>query len=389
MRTKTQQELIDIIRFEICGVPLPDHFYVSDEASLLSISKKHDLSHLVYDALEKNGICCGNESAMQSYFISIWRAEQMTHEMTSVTDLFEKKHIEFMPLKGSIMRPLYPEPWMRTSADIDILFREEDFDEACKMLNTDLGYAEDERDKASHHLSFRAPKNNVHVEAHRTLFTDFQTDQRVMDQLPSIWSQARPSPEHEYFMCMSDACFYFYHIAHMAKHLNLEGGCPIRSLIDLWILDTLTERDETGRSELLEKAGLLTFARVMSSTAKAWLEGSEVPSEELEQFILTGHMYSDLKNQVSLGLNKSGLRKYILNRVFQPYDVIKYTFPVLQQHRWLTPFFQMVRWAKIFKKEYRDRLRFRAATLMQTAQNEMDQIGHIRQLLGINDTKGT
>jgi hypothetical protein len=175
----------------------------------------------------------------------------------------------------------------------------------------------------------------------------------------------------------------------MAKHLNLEGGCPIRSLIDLWILDTMPERDEAGRNRILEKAGLLTFAQAMSSTAKAWFDGHEVPSEELEQFILTAHMYSDLKNQVSLGLDRNGLGKYILRRIFQPYDVIKYTFPILQKHKWLTPFFQMIRWTKIFKKEYRDRLRFRTRTLIQANQNEMDQIGRIRQLLGIDDAKGT
>ncbi len=389
MRTKTQQELIDIIRFEICGTPLPDGFSVSEEESLIALAKKHDLSHLVYDALDKNGIRCVSSSAMQQYYASIWRAEQMTHELRTIAELFEKKEIDFIPLKGSVMRLFYPAPWMRTSADIDILFREDDFDNACEALNTEFGYVGDVHDKASHHLSFRVPANNVHVEVHRTLFTDFQTDQRVMEQLHLIWEQARPSTGHNHLMQMSDMCFYFYHIAHMAKHLNLEGGCPIRSLIDLWILDTMPERDEAGRNRILEKAGLLTFAQAMSSTAKAWFDGHEVPSEELEQFILTAHMYSDLKNQVSLGLDRNGLGKYILRRIFQPYDVIKYTFPILQKHKWLTPFFQMIRWTKIFKKEYRDRLRFRTRTLIQANQNEMDQIGRIRQLLGIDDAKGT
>ncbi|MBO4954226.1 MAG: nucleotidyltransferase family protein, partial [Clostridia bacterium] len=28
--------------------------------------------------------------------------------------------IDFMPLKGAVIRQYYPEPWMRTSCDIDI-----------------------------------------------------------------------------------------------------------------------------------------------------------------------------------------------------------------------------------------------------------------------------
>ena len=33
----------------------------------------------------------------------------------------KKVQIPFLPLKGSVIRQYYPEPWMRTSCDIDIL----------------------------------------------------------------------------------------------------------------------------------------------------------------------------------------------------------------------------------------------------------------------------
>ena len=387
MRTRTQQELIDIIRYEIRGIPLPDGFSVSDEDSLIKLSKEHDLSHLVYDALEKNGIACSSGSAMQQYYASIWRAEQMAHELESMTQLFEINGIDFIPLKGAVIRLLYPEPWMRTSADIDILFHEEDVESVSGLLVGELSYTKDEEDKTSHQLSFHVPPNGVHVEIHRLLFVDYQINQSVLDVMPLIWEQARPESGYKHLMRMSDPCFYLHHVAHMVKHLSSNGGCPIRSLIDLWILDNLPDRDERQRRTILEKAGILTFAEVMSETAKAWLEGGDVPSEELEQYILTGHMYGELEDEVSFGIDTNGLGKYVFNRIFLPYNVIKYAFPVLQKHRWLTPFFQIVRWTKVLKKEYRKRLLYRIRSLLHMNHEDMDQISQVKQILGLNNTK--
>ena len=386
MRTKTQQELIDIIRFEIRGIPLPDGFSVSEEGALIDLAKKHDLTHLVYDALTKNGISCVSSFAMQQYYASIWRAEQMMHELESMTDLFEEANIDFIPLKGAVMRPLYPEAWMRTSADIDILVRESEFGLACEMLEKKLSYVE-ESEKSVHHISFRSPSNNVHVEVHRTLLTEYQTELQVIDQLSPVWEQVYPRSGHKHFLYMADPYFYLYHIAHMAKHLTGSGGCPIRSLIDLWLLDTFPEQNEPGRNDILTKAGLLTFAQMMSSTAKAWLEGDSVPSEELEQFILAGEIYGSTKKRISLGIKTNGFLPFIFNRLFLPYDVLKYSYPILQKHKWLTPIFQAVRWAKVFKKKYRGWLKNRFKTYLQVNRNEMDQLDHIKQVLGIEDSK--
>lgn len=390
MRTKTQQELIDIIRFEIRGIPLPDDFSVSEEESLIDLAKKHDLTHLVYDTLNKNSIGCVSSFAMQQYYASIWRAEQMTHELNTIAEYFEHKGIDFIPLKGAVMRLFYPAPWMRTSADIDILFREDDFESVCLSMKEDLGYSTDPEEGSSHHLSFYAPANNVHVEIHRTLFTDFQINQDVIDLIPLIWEHAHAKHGKKHYLLMSDSCFYFYHIAHMVKHLSSSGGCPIRSLIDLWILDNSSARDESGRRLLLEKTGFLTFAGMMSDTAKAWLEGSNVPSEELEQFILSGQMYGSLKSNVSVGINSSGVFKYILLRLFPSYDVMKYSYPVLKDHKWLIPCFYVLRWANIFKKRYRDRLNYRLRSLFHLNNEEIDQYSLIRQILGISSKyKGT
>ena len=385
MRTKTQQELIDIIRFEIRGIPLPEGFSVSDEEALINITRKHDLTHLVYDALTKNGLPCCSQFAMQQYYASIWRAEQMAHELSSMTELFESEGIDFIPLKGAVIRPLYPEPWMRTSADIDMLFRKEDFDCAKDLAVERLGYTEDKEDQSPHHISLHVPGSGVHIELHHDLFADYHTSSAVREQMPEIWAQARAEEGFAHLLRMSDACFYYYHIAHMVKHLSLTGGCPVRGLIDLWILDNLPQRDEEGRRQLIEKAGLSTFTGQMSALAKAWMEDGPVPSEELEQYILSGDMYGNLNSKAAIGVNESSAGGFILKRIFLPYDVLKYAYPALQKHKFLLPVFQVVRWTKVFRSKYRKRLKNQAEALARTSRGEVAQIHQVNQILGIEN----
>ena len=44
---------------------------------------------------------------------------------------------------------------------------------------------------------------------------------------------------------------------------------------------------------------------------------------------------------------KHGKVGYALSRIFLPYEILKYHYPVLQKQRWLTPLFEVVRWFKL------------------------------------------
>ena len=103
MRTKTQEEFLSLIRYELAGTPLPEGFAVSDEGSLLKLSELQDLTHLVFDALQKNGIACRDQKFMSQYFAALWRVEQMDYELGRMSKLFEENGIDYVPFKGSVM----------------------------------------------------------------------------------------------------------------------------------------------------------------------------------------------------------------------------------------------------------------------------------------------
>ena len=155
-----------------------------------------------------------------------------------------------------------------------------------------------------------------------------------------------------YHYCLSDAMFYFYHIAHMAKHLE-EGGCGIRTFLDLWIIDRLPESDRKGRDTLLSRGGLLTFAEAARHLSEVWFFGAEgnALSRGLERFVLGGGAFGSVEHSVAVKQTKKGGKLgYAIARIFPPYEKMKFRYPVLERKKWLLPVYHAVRWLSILHK---------------------------------------
>ena len=79
---------------------------------------------MVAEGLNKNGLLAKENQEVGNEIIkAIYRHAQLSYEYVAVCDALETAQIPFIPLKGSVLRKWYPEPWMRTSCDIDILDR--------------------------------------------------------------------------------------------------------------------------------------------------------------------------------------------------------------------------------------------------------------------------
>ena len=50
-----------------------------------------------------------------------WRVRNIENEQGRVRKCLEEAEIPFILLKGAVVRDFYPEAWMRTSSDIDVL----------------------------------------------------------------------------------------------------------------------------------------------------------------------------------------------------------------------------------------------------------------------------
>ncbi len=313
-------------------------------SELFDLAKRHDVAHLVAYALQENGLDV-DENIGNIVLAAICRYERMHYEYVRLCGALEEARIPFMPLKGAVLRGYYPAPWMRTSCDIDILVRDSDVDNAAQIIADKLGYVNEGR--GSHDITLKSP-SGVHIELHFELVEKTVSD-TSFDVLISTWDNASVATGWNYRYEMTDEMFYFYHVAHMAKHFS-HGGCGVRPFIDLYILDNIAGYDKEKRDAVLERGELLKFAEAARKLSLVWLENAEHNeiTQQLEDFILNGGVYGTAMNRIAVQQQqKGGKFKYLISKTFLPYDVIKFHYPVLQKHKWLTPIMQVRRWFKL------------------------------------------
>ena len=351
MEQNTTQLMLSLIRSAMSGEALTadERALCTDEeiARAIELSTAHDLGQLVAWGLKKNGI--PSAAGEKHIFTSVYRHQQIKYEYEKLCKTFEEAGIQFLPLKGAVMRSYYAEPWMRTSCDIDILVRKSELDKVGNMLVEQLKYRLDIAH--SHDVAYYSP-TGVHVEIHFDLI-----EESVMNAsagvLKSVWEVSTVKEGFRYLYEMPDDLFYFYHVAHMAKHL-LNGGCGIKPFIDLWILDNIAGADRKSRKELLEKGELKKFTESAQRLSRVWFGDGEHDdvSLKLEGYVLAGGVYgAEGDNRLSVQMDKLGGRsKHMLSMIFLPYDSIKYVYPILQRHRFLTPVMQVRRWLRLIFK---------------------------------------
>lgn len=352
MENRIVSLLFSLLRFSVANVPLErqgaDALDEKTLQSLYRLGRRHDIGHLIGYALEKNGLLPAQGALTNAFrrehMTAVYRCTRMQYEYQTITQALEAAGVAFLPLKGAVLRQLYPDVWMRTSCDIDVLVHKEDLARA-EVALTDAGFSR--KGEGTHDISLFSA-SGVHLELHYTLN---DPTGRYYASLENVWSSAVLVDGTSCFYRMSDETFYLYHVAHMAKHF-LGGGCGIRPYLDLWILNHGEEGKQARRNALLEQEGLLQFATVSQRLSEAWFSEAEQDTltMQMQEYLLTGGVYGSLDNRVKVLQNKMGGRgRYLMSRIFMPYERLKYMYPILQKHRWLTPVMQVRRWfARVF-----------------------------------------
>ena len=345
---ETVRLFTDLIRFELCGKAVSHPPLSVEEAkALFLLAKKHDLAHVAANGAIRAGLLPDDPRVQEVYkkacLSALVRYESLAKELVLITALFEEAKIVHLPLKGSVLRAIYPAPWMRSSCDIDILVHEEDIERARPLL-LEAGYRP--YANTAHDVSFDSPRG-VHIELHFRLLED-GVSAVMQETLNGVWSYASPREGRVYEQMLSDDFFYYYHIAHMAKHY-LHGGCGIRPFLDLHLLRH-TAHDRAARTALLTAGGLCAFDTHATALADVWFgDGTHTPvTEEMERYVISGGVYGTEENRITVGQTRRGGKLgYALSRIFLPYHALKYHYPSLQKHKWLFPFFQVRRWCKL------------------------------------------
>ena len=352
--------------------------------ALYSLSKSHDLTHLLVQPIEKNKLI-ENASLLAPFqkemYMAVYRYGRLNHELDRLCVALEEAKIAFIPLKGSILRYYYPEPWMRTSCDIDVFVDKENLAPAIDCLKDKLGYTE--KGHGPHDVSLYS-QSGIHIELHYELIEDERVN-GVSRMLGKVWDYSRPADGYIYRYEMTDEMFYFYHIAHMAKHFEI-GGCGVRPFLDIWVLNHRIEYDKGKRDNLLKDGDMLVFAKAAEHLSEVWFgecEHTDI-TLKMEEYLIDAGVYGSMANSVSVNYAKKGGKlKYLLSRIWIPYEKLKYVYPSLEGKRILTLFYQIRRWCRIFSKKDRDKLSSEMRITADQSSDKASQTSSLFQDLGL------
>ena len=315
------------------------------QRKLYAISIRHDLAHLIGKKSEEYGYI--TDETIKKLFnkqqiLSVFRYERTNFDYNEIKEILIKEKIPFVPLKGLLIRGLYPEPWMRTSCDIDVLVKEEDLNKAILALKNEKKFVQEGK-KNYHDVSLFSP-SDVHLELHFNIKENIDYIDKLLEK---VWDYCERVEENEYEYRQSKEYFVFHAVAHMLYHFK-SGGCGIRPLMDLYLMHKNYQLDNETLRKMFDECGISKFYESVKLLSEVWFGEKEHTALTLsmEDYIFSGGVYGSKENDLTIKKNSVSKRKYILNRIFAPYDVIKNRYPILKKHKWLTPIYQVRRWVE-------------------------------------------
>ena len=261
-------------------------------------------------------------------------------EREGVINELEEAGIWYMPLKGAILKDLYPQIGMRQMADNDILCDEHMMDQVKNIMEkcgfTTVSFGEYHQD-----VYQKPPVCNF--EMHGRLFEP-RHNKQIYQYYLSIKSKLIKDENNAYGYHFSDEDFYVFMIAHEYKHFK-GTGTGIRSLLDIYIFlkeynDSLCWEDINYSTALL---GIEEFERNNRVLAMHLFSGTPLSSDEkrqLDYYIFSG-TYGKWENIIynSLDNDHSAIGKinYALNRAKYSEQVMKEYYPFFYKHKFLRP----------------------------------------------------
>ncbi len=360
----------DMLYLTVCAVnkikPDSDKIKNMDMEKLYQMCQFHKLTAIVCMALESAGIL--NKKFTEAKSKAIRKNILLDAEREKICADFEKNHIWYMPLKGVILKEMYPKIGMRQMADNDILYDRTGQKQVMNYMKK-CGYTAESVGKCHHDTYMKPPIYNF--EMHTELFSE-NYDKKIYAYYSDVRNRLVKDNGKNYAYHFTDEDFYVYMTAHEYKHYS-GGGTGLRSLLDCYVYISkkgeLLNRDYINRQ--IKMLGITDFERerrmlsekVFSAPALAELTGKE--TEMLEYYLFSG-AYGTMHNVVNSRMNmlsqKTGSNsklRYVWSRIFPPMDFYKQYFPFFYRHKLLIPLawaFRLVRGVTFRRKRVKNEL---------------------------------
>lgn len=346
-----QKGVLILLKSAVTGerYELPDGF---DLDAACHSMRRHHLAMLLYEGALNCGIphnMPAMQQLFQQYCKSLLVSEAQMRELKRMYEVFDEHGIDYLPLKGSIMKYLYPRHELRMMGDADILIRVEQYDSIIPLMQK-LGFTPIK--ESQHELVW--DQKALHVELHKCLIPE--REKTWTESLQNVWANAIRTSGHCYKMPDEDTFIFLF--LHFAKHYTVSGiGC--RHVLDLWVfLRTHPKLNQEYVKHKLAELDMLTFYQNTLDLLDVWFEGgaSSEATDVMHAYIFSCGSFGTTESRiVTRELRKaktdaSGSRSklgFLCARLFPPAKALQYEYPILQTKPWLLLFVWIVR---LFKK---------------------------------------
>lgn len=336
---------------------LPEDF---DLEAAAKTAKKHQISAMFYYGALNCGFSQELPIMQKLFFQTCQMMTLSTHQLFAVDEIFsqfDENKIDYMPLKGTLLKKMYPKSEMRIMSDADILIRTEQYDKI-KPIMEQLEYTE--HIESDHELVW--DKKNIHIELHKRLIPSYNKD--YYKYFGDGWRLGKPVNEGavRYEMTPEDEMIYLF--THYAKHYR-DAGIGIKHIVDLWVYrkNKVNLYNEYILAEL-KKLQLDDFYKNTMRTLDVWFDGAQ--SDEMTEFITQiifnsgvygtreAHLLSAaVKASKTQGNAEKARSKRIFKLLFLPYGQMCRRYPIVKKAPVLLPFAWVARWfdVLIFKRK--------------------------------------
>lgn len=385
----TGNYLVALLRSVLLDIEPPEKPANVSWNAVYTLAKRHTVDTMAYEAVRR--LVEGAEAKSAAEGVSLESAENSASELPSAQLLTTWSHrkdanvaknlvqvsernklvhlltedgIDVLPLKGSVLVDLYPDPSWRQMADLDMLIRA-DQNHKVRAHMEHLGYTTKIFDSGKDDCYDLPPF--LHVEMHRELvpsgspipgLSDYYVDP-WRRAVPGVASDAQPGsadehPAHLYHFSWDD--YYLFLLAHFYRHFQV-GGSGIRNVMDIHVFLQNHKQDlhEEYLAAELEKLHMTDFRTDMETKAERWFgvatESQSKPEpqqdvyeqtpvnrhrEDIDYLLFSSGAYGLVSYSMDFALNRqaeehsskltTGL-SYLQKIVFPNYDYMMLSYP--------------------------------------------------------------
>ena len=332
------KDLIYLLSCAVNGItPNRSRVQAMDLERLYRLAKFHTVRAAVCIALKRAGV--QDKEFDQAYKKAVRKNIYLDMERTAILSDFEDNGIWYMPLKGSVLKELYPENGMREMADNDVLF-DADKQEQSKEIMLSHGYTAEHYGVGNHDVYMKPPVLNI--ELHTALFGSAHAEP-LFKYYADTKRLLKKDEGNNYGYHLSDEDFYVYMTAHEWKHYD-GSGTGIRSILDCYVYckvkgdlldwDYITEQcRQLELSDFEQERRALAF-KVFSSDRFPELTDGE---QEMLMSYLTAGTYGTFDNAIKKKLKVQTKLSFWVHSIFIPHKQMAASVPFTAKSSLLYP----------------------------------------------------